>query len=104
MKSMMVTTIEPVVLDRADFWTGSGYRLPPGSVYIGRGSPYGNPYHIGEHGTRDEVIKRYIEEKSADPDFMAMVRQRLHGKNLVCHCAPRRCHGDWLIIVANHST
>lgn len=28
-------------------------------VYIGRPSLLGNPFKIGEHGTRDEVIGRY---------------------------------------------
>ncbi len=28
-------------------------------VYIGRPSPLGNPYKIGEHGTRHEVLAKY---------------------------------------------
>ena len=28
-------------------------------VYIGRGSKWGNPYRIGEDGTREEVIEKY---------------------------------------------
>jgi hypothetical protein len=28
-------------------------------VYIGRGSPLGNPYIIGKDGDRAEVIKKY---------------------------------------------
>ena len=29
------------------------------TFYIGRGSPLGNPFVIGTHGTRDEVIEKY---------------------------------------------
>lgn len=29
------------------------------TFYIGRGSPLGNSYVIGQHGTRDEVIEKY---------------------------------------------
>jgi len=28
-------------------------------VYIGRGSSFGNPFEIGIHGDRNEVIKKY---------------------------------------------
>ena len=31
----------------------------PNSVYIGRPSPWGNPYAIGRDGTRDDVIAKY---------------------------------------------
>lgn len=55
---------------------------PAGSVYIGRGSPYGNPFKIGEHGNRDDV-------------------SALRGKDLVCFCAPARRHGDALLRKAN---
>lgn len=69
---------------------------PKGSVYIGRGSPWGNPYVIGKHGTRDEVIDRYIAEVLPNLDV-----SELKGKNLVCFCKPARCHGDYLSAKAN---
>jgi len=34
---------------------------PPDAIYIGRGSAYGNRFVIGEHGSRDDVIKRLID-------------------------------------------
>lgn len=89
--------VMPQVLNIRDF---PGGRLPPNSTYCGRGSFAGNPYRIGPDGTRDEVIDRYIAERSRDDAFLAKVR-RLRGRHLVCHCAPERCHCDWLIIVAN---
>jgi hypothetical protein len=30
-------------------------------VYIGRGSKWGNPFKIGVHGNREEVIAKYEE-------------------------------------------
>ena len=33
--------------------------MPAGAIYIGRGSPWGNPFVIGEHGTRDEVCDKF---------------------------------------------
>jgi hypothetical protein len=91
----------PVVLNRADFYNGGVVRLPPGSTYCGRGTPFGNDYRIGIDGTRDEVIDRYIAERSQDEAFLALVRRQLRGRHLVCHCAPKRCHCNWLIQVAN---
>jgi hypothetical protein len=65
---------------------------PAGAVYIGRGSPYGNPFRIGEHGTRDEVCDRYEQEILPTLDV-----EPLRGKDLLCYCAPLRCHGDAII-------
>lgn len=87
----------PQVLNQRDF----GRALPPHTTYIGRGSPYGNPFVIGVDGDRDAVIDRYIAERSQDPEFIALVKQRLKNRHLCCHCTPKRCHGDWLFEVAN---
>ncbi len=68
----------------------------PGSVYIGRGSPWGNPFKIGEHGDRNEVCDRFEREVLPTLDV-----SKLRGKDLVCFCAPYRCHGDAILIKAN---
>ena len=70
-------------------------------IYIGRGSPYGNPFIIGKDGNRDQVCDRYESLRSKDPEFIAMVKKNLRGKRLGCFCAPERCHGDWLAKIAN---
>lgn len=66
-------------------------------VYIGRGSPYGNPYSIGPDGDRAEVLRKfaiYLEEKlKLEPAFEAQLLA-LKGKILGCHCVPLPCHGD----------
>lgn len=69
---------------------------PADAVYVGRGSPYGNPFKIGEHGTRDEVCDRFESEVLPTLDVSA-----LRGKDLVCFCAPKRCHADALLRKAN---
>ena len=72
---------------------------PKDAVYIGRGSMYGNPYVIGEHGTREEVIDMYrkdLEDCLDDPTTQEALLA-LDGKDLVCFCAPLPCHGDVLI-------
>lgn len=69
---------------------------PDNAVYVGRGSPWGNPFRIGEHGTRAEVIERFRCEVLPSLDVSA-----LRGKDLVCYCAPLPCHADLLLKEAN---
>lgn len=73
--------------------------VPPGAVNIMRGSPFGNPFVIGVHGTRDEVISKYrawLWDKVCKNDGFASRVRSLHGKDLCCCCAPAACHGDVL--------
>lgn len=69
-------------------------------VYIGRPSIWGNPFVIGPHGTREEVIEKYREWIVRQPDLMAQL-PTLKGKFLGCFCAPLPCHGDILAELAN---
>ena len=69
-------------------------------VYIGRGSPFGNPYKIGEHGTRDEVIEKYERYFSIKVTRDLIFRKSvldLRGHVLGCYCKPLRCHGDVIV-------
>ena len=67
---------------------------PEGAIYIGRGSPYGNPFVIGTHGTRDQVCDKYQKMFDANYMLQSKVKAHLKGKHLVCFCAPARCHGE----------
>lgn len=67
-----------------------------GAIYIGRPSPYGNPFTIGKDGNREEVLCKYIDWLHDKPDFVQRVRRELVGKDLICWCAPDDCHGHIL--------
>lgn len=69
---------------------------PEGAVYIGRGSPWGNPFVIGKDGTRDDVCNKFESEI-----LPTLNLEPLRGKHLVCFCKPARCHGDSLLKYAN---
>jgi hypothetical protein len=71
-------------------------RQEPFEVYIGRPSKWGNPFVIGKHGTRAEVIAKYEAWLRKTPDLLAALPD-LHGKVLGCWCAPLPCHGDVLL-------
>lgn len=75
--------------------------LPKNSVYIGRPSKWGNPFVIGKDGTREEVIAKYREWLLSQPEKVEAVKRELAGKDLVCFCSPKTCHGDILIELAN---
>ncbi len=71
------------------FVTNSNY------VYIGRPSKWGNPYHIGKDGTREEVIEKYRKYILNNKKLMGSLIE-LKGKVLGCYCKPKACHGDIL--------
>ncbi len=72
-------------------------------VYIGRPSPWGNPFAIGRDGTRAEVIEKYRAWITGDDRVAVALRRNLRvlrGHRLVCYCAPAACHGDVLAELA----
>ncbi len=73
---------------------------PRDAVYIGRPSIWGNPFVIGREGDRDEVISEYRRYVLLSTHLMREIGN-LAGKDLVCFCAPRPCHGDVLLELAN---
>jgi hypothetical protein len=72
-----------------------------GVVYIGRPSKWGNPFVIGPDGSREDVIQKYRAWLYSRPDIMAEARRELKGQDLLCYCAPKTCHGDVLLGIAN---
>lgn len=66
-------------------------------LYIGRPSLLGNPFSIQEFG-RDECVRLYkihfdymIKHSK---EFRELVGSAMSYENLVCWCAPEKCHGD----------
>jgi hypothetical protein len=65
-------------------------------VFIGRPSKWGNPFHEGRDGTREEVIAKYREWILTQPELLSQLPE-LEGKRIACSCKPRACHGDVLV-------
>lgn len=96
----------PEVLNKA--WN----LIPSTAVYIGRPSKWGNPFSHKD-GTkakfkvlsRDEAVEKHKEWIDAflarDVDAIERLKKELKGKDLVCWCKPQRCHGDYLLKLAN---
>lgn len=80
--------------------------IPEEAVYIGRPSFWGNPFPlpIGRKATdeeRNECLEKYEAWLKTQPHIIARAKEELRGKDLVCFCAPKRCHGDVLLRIAN---
>jgi hypothetical protein len=71
-----------------------------GAVYVGRPTKWGNPFSIGLHGSRDEVIEQFSRYLLNRPLLIASLGE-LRGKDLICWCAPAPCHADLLLELAN---
>lgn len=78
--------------------------IPPGAVLIDRTTRFGNPYRIGPDGTRTECIAQFERDTLNDPEFIELIRNELCGRDLVCWCWPKPCHGDVLLRIANELT
>src|SRR3984893_16874471 len=76
--------------------------VPAGAVYIGRGSKWGNPFRIGVDGDRAAVIAKY-ECWLRNQHHLLRGLDELRGHDLLCFCAPKACHGDLLLRLANAS-
>lgn len=79
-----------------------GWKMPPGAVYVGRGSRWGNHWPVGTDAcpTRADATAAYRRdvERNPPPDL-----HLLRGKDLACWCEldGQPCHGDVLIELAN---
>lgn len=84
-----------------------GKKWDKGAVYVGRGSPFGNPFPIPEGGKEhlrnsacDAYDKHFWEYWVNDPKFVeeleSLVQQTKRDGHLIlgCFCAPKRCHGE----------
>jgi len=74
---------------------------PPGAIYVGRPSKWGNPFVTYSEADRPAMIRAFrihMEDTLAEcPDWLKPLR----GKHLVCWCAPKPCHADVLLELAN---
>jgi hypothetical protein len=100
-----------------------GWRMPPGAIYVGRPTRFGNPFTVSDALAGDPTLtETEAQERCArlfalwvtgeihltDPDLTdrrAWILEhlgRLAGRDLACWCPTGRpCHADMLIDIAN---
>ena len=95
--------------------------MPPGAVYVGRPSVWGNPWRAGDsvrttYAARQEygqwvrmatmtveiavaIYRQYAEKKAEEDPYWL---KPLRGRDLVCWCSlDAPCHADALLELAN---
>lgn len=68
-------------------------------TYVGRPTPLGNPFRIGQDGTRLQVIQKYrrwLYERimAGDRTVLDALAQLTEDSVLVCSCVPEPCHAE----------
>lgn len=86
-------------------WKVGERGIPTDAVYVGRPSKWGNPFQIGKDGSREEVIHKFrmYLKLPAHKHLQDDAKRELCGKDLVCWCAPKPCHADVLMEIANEA-
>lgn len=95
-----------------------GWKKPPDTVNVSRPSLWGNPFKVGEDGTRAECanyyrlllgrgflcasVKASIEDQRRALHYAIENLHKLKGKNLACWCPldGEPCHADVLLEAA----
>jgi uncharacterized protein DUF4326 len=76
-----------------------GWRMPRNTIYVGRGTKWGNPWRIERVG-RAEAVRRFAA--IARDIYSRADLDELRGKNLACWCKLCDvCHADVLLKMAN---
>ena len=79
------------------------HQIPEHAVYVGRPTMWGNPFVVGTDGDRTECVQKYRRWLLKQVDEGRITLQQLadlHGRDLVCWCAPYACHADVLVRAA----
>ncbi len=69
-------------------------------VYIGRGTPAGNPFIVGIDGDNQMCIDKYRIYFNWRMGWDSIFRNYIHnldGKVVGCSCKPKPCHGDIIV-------
>lgn len=77
---------------------------PENTVRVDRRSRWGNHFIMRNDSDkeRDRVCDAFEEAvKSWPPEVIAALKRELRGKDLACWCAPKRCHAETLLRIAN---
>ena len=109
--------------DRVQLSRKKGWKMPANTVKVDRTTKWGNPFIVGEHGTRAECVQLFElmllsglicaskdngAEQAAYLEMARRDREQLRGKNLACWCPLTDshglkvpCHADILLDLAN---
>lgn len=87
-----------------------GYKLPPHTKCVTRGTKYGNPFKVGDldpfaRNARPMTAERCVElfkTKIVTRSMSKQIKAELRGWNLACYCGlDQPCHAALLLEIAN---
>lgn len=100
---------------RVQLSRAKGWRMPQHTVKVDRSTKWGNPFIVGQHGTRarcvdlfTKLMAGYVCMSTDNLDEQVAYRKtvehhlgELAGRNLACWCPlGELCHADVLLVVA----
>lgn len=74
---------------------------PPSAVNIMRPGKWGNPFPVTADVSQEQAVFMHALLVFNTPGMVDEIRQELAGRDMVCCCAPKPCHGHTLMAVAN---
>lgn len=77
---------------------------PPDALYIDRGTPAGNPFVVGRDGDRNECCDKFEKWVESDLEVKRCIVEYCRGRDLICSCKPKRCHGDYCLRISNEES
>jgi len=90
-----------------------GWRMPPGAIYVGRPTKWGNHIKVGDYGKSPQArrtahwlavldFEKSIEWNPEGDAYKEAARRELRGHDLACFCRlDEPCHADVLLRIAN---
>lgn len=108
-----------MIPERVQRKRAKGWRMPENTVYVGRGSKWGNPFVIGKEFVRpkmkpgggqiantvqdnEHAVRLYERFTAKEVRIQVEAYQQLRGKNLACWCPlDKPCHASVLLEIAN---
>ena len=90
-----------------------GWRMPPGAIYVGRPTKWGNHIKVGDYGKSPQArrtahwlavldFEKSIEWNPEGEAYKEAARRELRGHDLACFCRlDEPCHADVLLRIAN---
>lgn len=84
-----------------------GWRMPHGTVYVGRPTKWGNPFAVGNVCAETpqravDLYAKWLRDDALGREIAHRATRELRGKDLACWCPlGEPCHADVLIEIAN---
>lgn len=94
-------------MDKPKVWNKYHKDAPADGIYVGRPTKWGNPHVIGhctlcnDFHVRGDAVIAFLQDVGKNEAFQQEIKQELQGKDLICFCAPKPCHADVLLEIAN---